>query len=273
MAISSENVKLLREMTGAGMLDCKKALEEANGDIEKAKEILRIKGLAKADKKASRETKEGLIVAKSTPSKGAMIELACETDFVARNDSFKELANKILDYVLENVKDTKGESRDSSILQGKIDGITIEELLKEAIAKIGENIQLKRYCVIEGPNFSYIHGGGRIGVLLAYEGENLDVVKDVALQIAAMRPEFLSPETVPQDVIEREKAIYMEQAKKEGKPENMLEKIAEGKLKKFYEEKALLNQKFIKDEKKTIQDYIKANNVAIKGFCRFEIGA
>jgi len=108
--------------------------------------------------------------------------------------------------------------------------------------------------------------------LLSYEGDNLDVVKDVALQTAAMRPEFLSPETVPQDVIEREKAIYMEQAKKEGKPENMLEKIAEGKLKKFYEEKTLLHQKFIKDEKKTIQDYTKANNVTIKGFCRFEIG-
>ncbi len=272
MAVKPEDVKVLREMTGAGMLDCKKALEEANGDIEKAKEILRIKGLAKADKKASRETKEGLIVAKSTPNKGAMIELACETDFVARNGEFKALAENILNYILENLKDTNGESRDQDILQATIDGKTIEQIIKEAIAKIGENIQLKRYCVIDGSNFAYIHGAGRIGVLLSFEGNNQEVVKDVALQVAAMRPEYLSPEAIPADALEKEKNIYVEQAKKDGKPEEMAKKIAEGRLKKFYEEKTLLGQKFIKDEKKTISDYIKANNVSIKGFCRFEIG-
>ena len=192
MAVSSEDIKLLREMTGAGMLDCKKALEESNGDIEKAKEILRIKGLAKADKKASRETKEGLVLTKSNSNKGAMIELACETDFVARNDQFKTLAENILNYIFENIKDTNGESRDQGILQATIDGVSIEQILKEAIAKIGENIQLKRYCVIDGPNYSYVHGAGRIGVLLSYEGDKEEVIKDVALQIAAMRPEFLS---------------------------------------------------------------------------------
>lgn len=269
MEVSSDLVKQLREMTGAGIMDCKKALAEANNDIEKAKEILKIKGLAKADKKAGRETKEGIAYGVSTPEKGVLIELACETDFVARNEEFKNLASEIANSLLElsvigfDVKN----GQELSSLKLK-DGKTLEERIKEAIAKIGENIQLKRVCLASGKNYIYIHGM-RVGVLVSYEGDE-SVVKDVALQIAAMKPEFVSVDKIPSEYIEKEKAIFKEQAKAEGKPENILDKIAEGKLKKLYEEKVLLEQPFIKDEKKKIKDIL--GNTVIRDFCRIEIG-
>ncbi len=286
MAVSMADVKKLREMTGAGMLDCKKALEEAQGDIEKAKEILRVKGLAKAEKKAGRETKEGLIRVKVTEDrkKGALIELNCETDFVARNEEFQKLADDILEHILSLEENANREGEGTDILSQKFfrdESKTVEELIKEAIAKIGENIRLTRYCRYDTEDYlhSYLHGGGRIGVLLDFKAPGLGddvlrLVQDVAMQIAAMRPEFVSVETIPSEVLEREKKILMEQAKQEGKPEHILEKIVQGKLKKFYQEKVLLEQAFIKDDKKTVGQVIKESGlgVEIKRFCRFELG-
>jgi len=284
MAVSMADVKRLREMTGAGMLDCKKALEEAGGDIEKAKEILRVKGLAKAEKKAGRETKEGLVRVKVTEDrkKGAMIELNCETDFVARNEEFQKLADTVLEHILSSEENANREGEGSDILPQTLpEGKTVEELIKEAIARIGENIRLSRYCRYDTEAYihSYVHGGGRIGVLMEFSAPSLDdrvlrLVQDVAMQIAAMRPEFVSVESIPQEVLERERKVLAEQARQEGKPEHILEKIVEGRLRKFYQEKVLLEQAFIKDDKKTVGQVIgeSGTGVEIKRFCRFELG-
>jgi len=284
MAVSMSDVKKLREMTGAGMLDCKKALEEAGGDIEKAKEILRVKGLAKAEKKAGRETKEGIVRVKLTEDRkrGAMIELNCETDFVARNEEFQSLADRILDHILSVDENANREGDGADILSQKTsEGKTIDEIIKEAIAKIGENIRLTRYCRYDTEDYlhSYVHGGGRIGVLLEFKAPELSdqilrLVQDVAMQIAAMRPEFVSVETIPQEVLDRERKILEEQTRQEGKPEHIIERIVEGKLRKFYQEKVLLNQPFIKDDKKTVGKVIEESGlgVEIKRFCRFELG-
>ncbi|NPA33002.1 MAG: elongation factor Ts [Aquificae bacterium] len=286
MAVSMEDVKKLREMTGAGMLDCKKALEEAGGDIEKAKEILRVKGLAKAEKKAGRETKEGIVyvLLSDDRKKGAMIELNCETDFVARNEEFRKLADRITRHILEKEENKNKSGEGSDILSQPLfdePSKTVEVLIKEAIAKIGENIKLTRYCRYDTEDYlhSYVHGGGRIGVLVEFSAPSLDekvlrLVQDIAMQIAAMRPEFVRVEDIPEEVLERERRILREQALKEGKPEHIVDKIVEGKLKKFYQEKVLLKQPFIKDDKKSVEQVIKESglDVDIKRFCRFELG-
>ena len=283
MSVSMADVKKLREMTGAGMLDCKNALVEAGGDLEKAKEILRVKGLAKAEKKAGRETKEGLIrsAISSDSKRGVLIEINCETDFVARNEEFQALADKVAQAILsaEGLENREGEGEEVKDLQ--VEGQSLEDLIKSAIARIGENIRLTRFVRYdaEGIVFSYIHGGGRIGVLLEYKGDpscedTQRVVKDVAMQIAAMRPEFVSVETIPEEALEREKRILMEQARQEGKPEHILEKIVQGKLRKFYQEKVLYEQAFIRDDKKTVGDFIKESGtgVEIVRFVRYELG-
>lgn len=286
MAVSMEDVKKLREMTGAGMLDCKKALEEAGGNIEKAKEILRVKGLAKAEKKAGRETKEGIVyvIVSEDRKKGAMIELNCETDFVARNEEFQKLAQKVTQHILEKEENRDKSGEGSEILsQGLYDepSKSVEILIKEVIAKIGENIKLSRYCRYDTDDYlhSYVHGGGRIGVLVDFEASQLNdqvirLVQDIAMQIAAMRPEYVRVEDIPEEVLERERRILREQALQGGKPEHIVDKIVEGKLKKFYQEKVLLEQPFIKDDKKKVGDIVKESrlDVDIKRFCRFELG-
>ena len=286
MAVSMEDVKKLREMTGAGMLDCKKALEEAGGDIEKAKEILRIKGLAKAEKKAGRETKEGIIyvVLSEDRKRGAMIELNCETDFVARNEEFQKLAERIAKHILETDENKNKAGEGDEVLGQKLydePEKTVEILIKEAIAKIGENIKLSRYCRYDTEDYlhSYVHGGGRIGVMVDFKASELNdqilrLVQDIAMQIAAMRPEYVRVEDIPQEVLDRERKILREQALGEGKPEHIVDKIVEGKLKKFYQEKVLLEQPFIRDDKKKVKDIIKESglDVEIKRFCRFELG-
>lgn len=286
MGVSMEDVKKLREMTGAGMLDCKKALEEAGGDIEKAKEILRIKGLAKAEKKAGRETKEGLVfvLLSEDRKKGAMIELNCETDFVARNEEFQKLAERIARHLLETDENKNKAGAGEEVLSQKLydePEKTVEVLIKEAIAKIGENIKLSRYCRYDTEDYlhSYVHGGGRIGVLLDFKAPELKdqvlrLVQDIAMQIAAMRPEYVRIEDIPEEVLDREKRILREQTLSEGKPEHIVEKIVEGKLKKFYQEKVLLEQPFIRDDKKKVSDVIKESGfeIEVKRFCRFELG-
>lgn len=284
--VSAELVKTLREMTGAGMLECKKALEEAGGDIEKAKEILRIRGLAKADKKAGRETKEGIIYTyvSEDRKKGVIIELNCETDFVAKNEQFVELALKLAKHIASlpenaNKSGTGEDIKDQAYFEDT--STTVGDLIKSAIARIGENIQLRRFVRFDTDGYvhAYVHGIGRVGVLIDYTAPQINdnvlrVVQDAALQIAAMKPEFVSIESIDPEALERERRILTEQARQEGKPENIIEKVVEGRLKKFYQEKVLLEQAFIKDEKKTVGQYIKesATGVEIKRFVRFEVG-
>jgi elongation factor Ts len=284
MAVSIEDVKRLREMTGAGMLDCKKALEEAGGDMEKAKEILRVKGLAKAEKKAARETKEGLIHVKIEEGgrKGVILEMNCETDFVARNEEFKKLVDSVAEHILslEENANREGEGKDIEDQPFYRDrSRTLGEVIKEAIAKMGENIKLSRFVRIDTQNLlhSYVHGGGRIGVLLEFRvkspgGEVERTVRDIAMQIAAMRPEFVSVESVPEEVVERERRILADQARREGKPDHIIDRIVEGKLRKFYQEKVLLEQAFIKDEEKTVREVIEGSGLEVVRFVRFEIG-
>ncbi|MFN3599298.1 MAG: translation elongation factor Ts [Aquificaceae bacterium] len=281
--ITAEMVKTLREMTGAGMLECKKALEEAGGDLEKAKEILRIRGLAKADKKAGRETKEGIIYAyvSEDRKKGVLLELNCETDFVAKNEHFVELALNLAKHIAETPENANRSGAGEDIATQKFLGTTVGDLIKSVIAKIGENIQLRRFVRYDAEGFvhAYVHGIGKVGVLLEYKApevnqEVLRVVQDVVLQIAAMKPEFVSIESVPADALEREKKILSEQARQEGKPENIIEKVVEGRLKKFYQEKVLLEQPFIKEEKKTVGQYLRESGTGaqVVRFVRFEVG-
>jgi elongation factor Ts len=284
--ISAEMVKALREMTGAGMLECKKALEEAGGDLEKAKEILRIRGLAKAEKKAGRETKEGIIQAYVSENRkvGVILELNCETDFVARNEQFNELALNIAKHIASLPENANKEGSAEDLLHQPYfqdPSKTLQEVIKSAIAKIGENIQIRRFVRFDTDGYihAYVHGVGRIGVLIDYQVDNLEdqvlrVVQDIAMQIAAMKPEFVDVNSVSSDVLERERRILTEQARQEGKPENIIEKVVEGRLKKFYQEKVLLEQPFIKDEKKTVGQYLKESqpHLVIRRFVRYELG-
>jgi len=285
--ISAELVKQLREMTGAGMLECKKALEEAQGDIEKAKEILRIKGLAKAEKKAGRETKEGIVQTYVSEDRkvGVILELNCETDFVARNEQFVELSLHLAKHIasLKENANKSGSFEDIAQQSYYADSTQkVEDVVKSAIARIGENIKLSRWARFDAEGYvhAYVHGIGRVGVLMEYKTDRIsdDVLRlaqDIILQIAAMKPEFVSVEAIPSEVLEREKRILAEQTRQEGKPEHLIDKIVEGKLRKFYQEKVLLEQPFIKDEKKSVKQYISESglNFEVVRFVRFEVGS
>jgi Translation elongation factor Ts len=285
--ISAELVKQLREMTGAGMLECKKALEEAQGDIEKAKEILRIRGLAKAEKKAGRETKEGIVQTYVSEDRkvGVILELNCETDFVAKNEQFVELSLNLAKHIvsLKENADKSGGFEDIAQQPYYADNSQkVEDLVKSAIARIGENIKLSRWARFDAEGYvhAYVHGIGRVGVLMEYKADRIsdDVLRlaqDIILQIAAMKPEFVSVEAIPLEVLEREKRILAEQTRQEGKPEHLIDKIVEGKLRKFYQEKVLLEQPFIKDEKKSVKHYISESglNFEVVRFVRFEVGS
>lgn len=284
--ISAELVKQLREMTGAGMLECKKALEEAQGDIEKAKEILRIRGLAKAEKKAGRETKEGIVQTYVSEDRkvGVILELNCETDFVAKNEQFVELSLNLAKHIasLEENANRSGGFEDIAQQPYYADNSQkVEDVVKSAIARIGENIKLSRWARFDAEGYvhTYVHGIGRVGVLMEYKADRIsdDVLRlaqDIILQIAAMKPEFVSVEAIPSEVLEREKRILAEQTRQEGKPEHMIDRIVEGKLRKFYQEKVLLEQPFIKDEKKSVKQYISESglNFEVVRFVRFEVG-
>jgi elongation factor Ts len=285
--ISAELVKQLREMTGAGMLECKKALEEAQGDIEKAKEILRIRGLAKAEKKAGRETKEGIVQTYVSEDRkgGVILELNCETDFVAKNEQFVELSLNLAKHIASLKENTNKSGSFEDIAQQPYyadSNQKVEDLVKSAIARIGENIKLSRWARFDAEGYvhAYVHGIGRVGVLMEYKADRIsdDVLRlaqDIVLQIAAMKPEFVSVEAFPSEVLEREKKILAEQTRQEGKPEHMIDRIVEGKLKRFYQEKVLLEQPFIKDEKKSVKQYISESglNFEVVRFVRFEVGS
>ncbi|MEN3034650.1 MAG: translation elongation factor Ts [Aquificaceae bacterium] len=278
--MDSQTIKTLREMTGAGILECKKALEEASGDIQKAKEILRVRGLAKADKKAGRETREGAIfsIISENRKSGVIIELNCETDFVAKNEQFTELAKKICKAILDA---TQIPQSLEEVMNLSYNSSTVGEAIKSAIAIIGENINLRRFSRFDTEGFihSYIHGIGKVGVMIELNGEpdqsSIQIAQNIGMQIAAMKPEFVSVETIDPEVLNSERRILTEQAKQEGKPDNVIEKVVEGRLKKFYQEKVLLEQPYIKDEKLSVKDYIKSVNPSFRvlRFVRFEVGS
>lgn len=258
--ISAAEVAKLRKTTGAGMMDCKKALQEAEGDFEKAIEIIRKKGQAVANKRADREAGEGVIIAKASSDNkyGAMIILNCETDFVAKNEDFIALAYSILDRAIE-VKPADLEALKAVEFQGS----TVGEKLIEQIGIIGEKLDLSFFDSIAAEFVQpYIHPGNKLSTMVGFtkSGCDIQVYKDVAMQVAAMSPVAVDKADVPEKVVNQELEIGMEQARREGKPEAMLEKIAQGKLAKFFKESTLLNQEFIKDNKQTIKEYLVSNN-------------
>jgi len=286
MEIKAADVKKLRTMTGAGMMDCKKALIEAEGDFDKAVDILRKKGMAKAAKKADRVASEGAITVEiSDDFKCATIsEINSETDFVAQNDNFKELVKKATKHIHISEVDTV-----EDLLQTEIDGVKFEEFMKAQIAKIGENILVRRFdkiCVGEGGIVNgYVHMGGKIGVIVAAVCDKdevcqniKDLLKDIAMHIAAMNPKYLDENAIPKEVLEKEKEIARAQLEKEGKPANIIEKIIPGKIKKFIEENTLLGQKFVKDDKKSVKQILDEAAKAAGGtakiveFVRYELG-
>lgn len=261
--ISAGDVNKLRQITGAGMMDCKKALTEANGDFDAAIDFLRKKGQKVAANRSERDAKEGLVIAKVTPSgnKGILIVLNCETDFVAKNDEFNTVANTMADVALNNNAKTLDELK--ALPYGG--GQTIADKIIEQVGKIGEKIELSVFEKIESEKVvAYNHPGNKLATIVAFNKSTVNetVAKDVAMQVAAMAPIAVDKGDVDAKTLEREIEIGKEQARQEGKPEEMLEKIALGKLNKFYKESTLLNQEFIKDNKKTISQYL---NEAEKG--------
>jgi len=277
MNITATDVNNLRKRTGAGMMDCKKALEEANGDAEKAIDILREKGQKVAANRSDRQAKEGSVLAKISADgkKGTLTLLNCETDFVARNEEFIKVAEKIADIALNGNFNTLDELKAANYG----DGLTVDKKITEFIGKTGEKMELAAYEVIHADKvFAYNHPGNRLASIVGFNKGNAnnlnEVGKEIAMQIAAMAPIAVDKGDVTKDTIDREISIAKEQAKQEGKPEAMLEKIALGKLNKFYKESTLLNQDYLKDNKKTVLQFLQDNDKELKvtGFKRIVIG-
>ncbi len=276
MAITAKEVNELRKLTGAGMMDCKKALIEADGDQEKAIDILRTKGQKVSASRADRDATEGVIFIKTSndATESVLIALACETDFVAKNDEFQAVGQKIVDLAFE-----QNPASTEELMALKYDDLTVAEKLTELVGKIGEKLEVSYYERMTGEVVvPYIHAGSKLGVLVSLSGANgTDVTgagKDVAMQIAAMRPVAVSKDAVDQATIDHELAIGREQAIAEGKPENLVDKIAQGKLNKFFSENTLLAQKFVKDNSMTIEKYLNSvqSGLTVKEFKRIAIG-
>jgi elongation factor Ts len=271
--ITASMVKELREKTGAGMMDCKKVLTEADGDMEKAAELLRERGIAKAGKKAGRIAAEGLVASYVSEDKkvGAIVEVNAETDFVAKNDEFKSFVNDIAKIVATSNPATLEE-----LLASNYTGTekTVEEVLKDKIYTIGENMTIRRFVRFESAGLveSYIHGEGKIAVLVDMASGSSVVAKDVCMQIAAARPEYLNESEVPSDRVEKEMEILKAQAMNEGKPAEIAEKMVKGRIGKFYGEICLVDQIFVKDGNQKVSDMLKANNAEVVRFARFEKG-
>lgn len=258
MAVSMADITHLRKMTGAGMMDCKNALNEANGDFDKAMEIIRKKGQAVAAKRSDREASEGCVLAAENGNFAAVVALKCETDFVAKNADFVALTQSILDKALEAKPATKEE-----LLALEIDGSTIQNLITDKIGVTGEKMELGEYGFVTGETVvSYIHPGNKLATVVALNQPNVErqVARDVAMQVAAMNPVAVRPEEVPAEIIEKELEIARDKARAAGKPENLIDRIAQGGLNKYYQENTLLQQAFIKDAKETIDQYLKKQN-------------
>ncbi len=275
MAVTAKEVQELRKISGAGMMECKSALAESAGDINKAFKLLREKGIAKAEKKSSREANEGLVGIKIFENKASIIEINSETDFVSRNSEFQALANSILDISIKNIDDIDTTKNLSA------------ELINEAVGKIGENIVLKRVSTLKGNIFSYVHnsineGLGKIGVLLKFEDQAADLTeigKNICMHIAAANPKSLTKDTLDKGIIDNEKEIIKNQLNESKKTEEILEKMMLGKLNKFYEDIVLMNQKYVIDPSISIENYISneskklETDINIKEFVRFEVGS
>ncbi|MBQ2966620.1 MAG: elongation factor Ts [Clostridia bacterium] len=278
MAFTAKDVMKLREMTGSGMMDCKKALTETDGDMDKAIEFLREKGLATAAKKAGRIASEGIVKTYMTDDKSVavLVEVNSETDFVAKNDEFLSFVDVVAKAVADN------NPADVDALKAiEVNGATIGDTLTALIAKIGENMNIRRFARAEGNVCTYLHAAGRIGVLVEAEGaldteEKYEAARDIAMQVAAINPLYLSKDTVPEADLEHEKGIILAQMKEDpknaNKPENILEKMLGGKINKFFEQNCLLQQAFVKDDKQVVEKYLASKGVKIVNFVRFEKG-
>ena len=269
--ISASLIKELREKTGAGMLDCKKALEECEGDINKAVDWLREKGISKAAKKADRIAAEGLAAVLIDGNNAVIMEMNSETDFVAKNEKFQELVKTILETIIKSDAKTMDEA-----LELKCGDETINDLIVSNTATIGEKLSFRRFAKVtknDNETFGeYIHMGGKIAVLIVTEGTNEEVAKDVAMHAAAMRPTYVKEEEVPAEVVETEMNVLKEQAMNEGKPKEIAEKMVQGRIKKFYKEICLEEQPFVKDSDVNVKTYVKNNRGTIKEMYRFEVG-
>jgi elongation factor Ts len=269
--VTMELVKELRELTGAGMLDCKKALEATEGNIEKASDWLREKGISKAAKKADRIAAEGLVDILINGNKAVVLEVNCETDFVAKNEEFKNLISFISNLLLNSNVNTIEEALKLPTEDG-----TLETTISAKIAKIGEKLSLRRFEIVNKKDNevfgSYIHMGGKIAVLIVLEGSTVEVAKDIAMHTAAMRPKYLNTESVPTEDLEREKEVQKQIAINEGKPADIAEKMVQGRITKFYKEVCLTEQPFVKNDDVTVSEYAKSNGGAIKLMVRYEVG-
>lgn len=274
--ITAQEVNKLRQMTGAGMMDCKKALQESEGDFDKAVENLRKKGQKLANKRADKSANEGIVIAKTDDDQkfAAIMMLNCETDFVAKNQDFVDFANSLIDFAVAS------KSKDlESFKAGKMDnGRTVEENVTEMVGKTGEKLVLYKYDSLETERvFAYNHHGNKLGSIVSFNkaGEGIDELgHDIAMQTAAMSPAGVDRDDVPQDVIDRELEIGRDQARQEGKPENIIEKIADGKLNKFMKENTLVNQEFIKESKTSVKQYMEKvdKDVKVISFKRYMLG-
>ena len=288
MSISAQQVKELRDKSGVGMMDCKKALVESNGDIDKAFDYLRKAGVAKAQKKEGRDAKEGLIISdiSSDGKFGTLLELNCETDFVANTDDFKSLGNDII----KHIKNSEFSQLDDILNEKFINDNNkkLKDVITDAVGRLGENIVLSRFCnysVESGLVVSYIHPGSKLGVLLKFTSDQVsdkdslnDFGKEISMHIAATSPISVSIDDVSSEIIAKEREIFSDQAKKSGKPDNIIEKMVDGRINKFYKENVLLEQVFVKDPSKLVKDLIleKSNssnlNLSVSEFSRFQIG-
>ena len=270
---TAADVKALREKSGAGMMDCKGALDEANGDIEKAFELLRLKGLKGVSKREGRTTSNGLVVARVAGGKGTLIELACETDFVAKAENFVALADQVADAVV-----AAGAETVEAGLTADLGGQSVSDAIVDKAAIMGEKVELRKVEVVSASGIdAYLHRTSRdlppqVGVLLGYEGSDVDTAHDIAVHIAAFSPKYLSRAEVPADVVAKEREIAAETARNEGKPEAALEKIVEGRVTGFFKETCLLDQAFAKDAKQSVAKVAEAAGLKLTGFVRMRVG-
>ncbi|MDR4886469.1 translation elongation factor Ts [Fredinandcohnia sp. QZ13] len=273
MAVTAQMVKELREKTGAGMMDCKKALTETDGDMDKAIDYLREKGIAKAAKKGDRIAAEGLTSIEVSGNEAVILEVNSETDFVAKNEGFQTLVKELAAHLL-----AKKPANVEEALEQKMDnGSTVSEYINAAIAKIGEKLSLRRFEVAtkeDGDVFgAYLHMGGRIGVLAVLGGTtDADVAKDVAMHVAAVNPKYVSRDQVSSEEVEHEREVLKQQALNEGKPENIVAKMVEGRLGKFFEDICLLDQSFVKDPDQKVRKFVESKGATVKSFVRYEVG-
>ncbi|MGV9380622.1 translation elongation factor Ts [Nonomuraea sp. NPDC003707] len=273
-SVNMADVKRLREITAAGMMDCKKALEESEGDFDRAIELLRLKGAKDVGKREARTASNGLVALKQDgDSAAALLELNCETDFVAKGERFQELAAQVVEHILE----TKPADV-ASLLESSFDGKSVKEHLDVANAALGEKIEIRRFAVLEGGYIGvYMHKTDpalppAVGVLIQLDKPNAEVAKDIAQHAAAMAPQYLKAASVPADVVEKERKLFEEMTREEGKPEAAISKIVEGRVNGWYKDFTLLQQAFVKDNKKSVGKYAEENGVEVQAFVRFKVG-